>query len=92
MVTEQIDQKMSGNPIFGFLMSFGIGAVAGWIADKMSSKPALSLHMLLGIAGALIGGRVGEALDISLFGIREPIAGLLGSIFVPTGWRQIQSP
>ena len=91
MVTEQIDQKMSGNPIFGFLMSFGIGAVAGWIADKMSSNPLFPCTCFR-IAGALIGDRVGEALDISLFGIREPIAGLLGSIFVLIGWRQIQSP
>jgi uncharacterized membrane protein YeaQ/YmgE (transglycosylase-associated protein family) len=48
--------------------------------------------LLLGIAGALIGARVAETLEISRFGILEPIAAFLGSFFVLIGWRQIQSP
>jgi len=85
--------KLSGDPMFEFLVPFGIGAIAGWIADKISPlKSGLSLDLLLGIAGALIGARVAETLEISRFLILEPIATLLGSIFVLIGWRQIQSP
>jgi uncharacterized membrane protein YeaQ/YmgE (transglycosylase-associated protein family) len=47
--------------------------------------------MLLGIAGALVGARIGEVLDVSLFGMGGPIAALLGSAFILIGWRQIQS-
>jgi uncharacterized membrane protein YeaQ/YmgE (transglycosylase-associated protein family) len=85
--------ELSGDPMFDFLVPFGIGATAGWIADKISPlKSGLSLDLLLGIAGALIGARVAETLEISRFLILEPIATLLGSIFVLIGWRQIQSP
>jgi len=85
--------KLSGDPMFDFLVPFGIGAIAGWIAYKVSPlKSGLSLDLLLGIAGALIGARVAETLEISRFEILEPIAAFLGSIFVLIGRRQIQSP
>jgi uncharacterized membrane protein YeaQ/YmgE (transglycosylase-associated protein family) len=85
--------KLSGDPMFDFLVPLGIGAIAGWIADKISPlKSGLSLDLLLGIAGALIGARVAETLEISRFLILEPIAIFLGSIFVLIGWRQIESP
>jgi uncharacterized membrane protein YeaQ/YmgE (transglycosylase-associated protein family) len=86
-------QKLLGDPMFDFLVKFGIGAIAGWMANKINPlKPGLSLNLLLGITGALVGARVAEILQFSRFGIREPIAALLGSIFILVGWRQIQSP
>lgn len=89
----EVMHKLATDPMFDFLMKLGIGAAVGWIADKISPlKPGLSLNVLLGITGALVGARVGEILEISRFGIPELIAAFLGSIFVLIGWRQIQSP
>jgi uncharacterized membrane protein YeaQ/YmgE (transglycosylase-associated protein family) len=86
-------QKLSGDAMFDFLVKLGIGVTVGWIGDKISPlKPGLSLNLLLGITGALVGARVAEILEISRFGILEPVAALVGSIFVVIGWRQIQSP
>lgn len=85
-------QKLSGDPMFEFLVKLGIGATVGWTGDKISpSKPGLPLNLLLGITGALVGARVAEILEISRFGILEPIAAIIGSIFVLIGWRQMQS-
>lgn len=70
-------QKLSGDPMFEFLVKLGIGATVGWTGDKISpSKPGLPLNLLLGITGALVGARVAEILEISRFGILEPIAAI----------------
>jgi uncharacterized membrane protein YeaQ/YmgE (transglycosylase-associated protein family) len=82
---------LPSDPMLNFLVKFSIGMIAGWIADKISLKRNLSLNVLLGIAGALVGARVAEVLEISPFGFREPLAAILGSIFVLIGWRQLQS-
>lgn len=80
--------------MFELLMALGIGAIAGLVANRLSpSTMNLSLSVLLGIAGALIGDRIGDVLEISRFGnIFEPVGALLGSIFVLIGWRQSQVP
>ena len=78
--------------MFSFLVPFVIGASAGWIADRISRlRPGLTLNVLLGITGALVGARVAGVLDISFFGMSGPIAALLGSVFFLIGWHQIQS-
>jgi uncharacterized membrane protein YeaQ/YmgE (transglycosylase-associated protein family) len=85
-------QKLPGDPLSSFLVQLGIGACAGWIAHKITrAKPDLTLNVLLGITGALVGAKVGEVLDISLFGMGRPVAALLGSVFILIGWRQLQS-
>ena len=59
-----------GDAMFDFLVKLGIGVTVGWIGDKISPlKPGLSLNLLLGITGALVGARVAEILEISRFGI-----------------------
>jgi uncharacterized membrane protein YeaQ/YmgE (transglycosylase-associated protein family) len=88
----EVMHKLSTDPMFHFLVKLGIGAAVGWIADSINPlRPGVYLNLLLGVTGALLGARVGEILEISRLGIVEPVAALLGSIFVLVGWRQIQS-
>ena len=62
-----------GVGIFGTLL---IGAVAGWIAEKLTgSNMGLIMNIVLGIAGAVVGNYVLRLLNIGL-------GGLLGQLIV----------
>jgi uncharacterized membrane protein YeaQ/YmgE (transglycosylase-associated protein family) len=68
-----------------FALGMLIGAVTGAIADRLtqSKERHLSLNLLLGIAGAIVGMKVAEALEIpALWECRYPIAAALGGIFI----------
>ena len=62
-------QKGNSMEGFGWIMSIVLGAIAGWIAEKiMKTDTGLLMNIILGIVGALIGnflfdmliGRSGE--------------------------------
>lgn len=54
-----------GTPGVGFFMMLLIGAVAGWLAEKITrSDHGLLTNILVGIAGSFVGTRLAEALDI----------------------------
>lgn len=49
----------------GFLSAIVIGLLAGWIAEKMSSRDdGLIMNLIIGLLGAVLGGFIA-----SLFGI-----------------------
>jgi uncharacterized membrane protein YeaQ/YmgE (transglycosylase-associated protein family) len=61
---------------FGWIMTIIIGALAGWIAEKvMKFDTGLVMNMVLGIAGALLGNFALGLLNIGL-------AGILGQLIV----------
>jgi hypothetical protein len=50
-------QGFFGNPGVGFLSMLLIGAIAGWIAEKVTqSDHSIFTNILVGIAGSFVGG------------------------------------
>ncbi len=62
----------------GLLGAILIGILAGWIAEKVMKRDhGLFTNLLVGLAGALIGGFIANAIDF-------PFNGLVGSLIVST--------
>jgi len=50
-------QAFLGNPSVGFLEMLLIGAIAGWIAERVTeSRHSIFTNILVGIAGSFVGG------------------------------------
>jgi uncharacterized membrane protein YeaQ/YmgE (transglycosylase-associated protein family) len=81
-----------GNPSVGFFMMLIIGAIAGWIAEKVTnSDHGILTNILVGVCGALVGGKLAELLEIPVFGFfRGLAAAIIGAIIVLYLWRMIQ--
>jgi uncharacterized membrane protein YeaQ/YmgE (transglycosylase-associated protein family) len=84
-------QAFLGNPSVGLLSMLLIGILAGWIAEKVtSSDHGILTNMLVGIAGAFVGGKLAEVLQIPVFGFfRTLIAASAGAIILLWVWRMI---
>ena len=68
-----------------------IGVALGAIADRLTSpiKDDLSLNILLGVAGAIVGMEIAKVLEVPMLGqYRDEIAAGLGAIFMLIVWRQ----
>jgi uncharacterized membrane protein YeaQ/YmgE (transglycosylase-associated protein family) len=50
-------------------------------------RGSASIYVLLGIAGALVGSKVAEALDAEII-----VGAIAGATFFVIGWRQLQVP
>lgn len=84
-------QAFLGNPSVGLFSMLLIGILAGWIAEKVtSSDHGILTNMLVGIAGAFVGGKLAEVLQIPVFGFfRTLIAASAGAIVLLWVWRMI---
>jgi uncharacterized membrane protein YeaQ/YmgE (transglycosylase-associated protein family) len=61
---------------FGWIMTIILGAIAGWIAEKvMKFDIGLVMNIVLGVAGALVGNYLLSLVNIGL-------GGLLGQLIV----------
>jgi uncharacterized membrane protein YeaQ/YmgE (transglycosylase-associated protein family) len=60
--------------------------------DTMPEPQSLSLYVLLGIAGALVGARIADAIAFDFFGFGMVVAAILGAAFFVIGWRQQRAP
>jgi uncharacterized membrane protein YeaQ/YmgE (transglycosylase-associated protein family) len=78
--------SMPGVGFFGFLI---IGILAGWIAEKVTaSDHGLLTNLLVGIAGAFVGGTLASLLNIQLYGWwMNFIGATIGAILVLWLWR-----
>jgi uncharacterized membrane protein YeaQ/YmgE (transglycosylase-associated protein family) len=56
----------------------------------LPSSGSKSLYFALGIAGALVGARVADALEFGFLGPGTIIGAILGAAFFAIGWRQLQ--
>lgn len=85
-------QGFLGNPGVGFLSMLVIGALAGWIAEKVtSSDHGIFTNILVGIAGSFVGGILASLLNIPVFGfIRTLVAATIGAIVLLFIWRSVQ--
>jgi uncharacterized membrane protein YeaQ/YmgE (transglycosylase-associated protein family) len=88
-----MDYAAMGHPEVGFFTMLVIGALAGYIAEKATnSDHGLITNVLVGIAGAFVGGKIAEILEIPLTGgfFRTLIIATLGAILVLYLWRMIR--
>ena len=78
---------------FGWIMTIILGALAGWIAEKvMKFDTGLLMNIVLGIVGAVLGNKVLELLGISLGGILgQLIVAVAGACVLILAYRAIKS-
>jgi len=84
-------QAFMNDPAVGFFQLLLIGIIAGWIAEKITaSDHGIFTNMLVGIAGAFIGGKLAEVLQIPVFGFwRTLLSASAGAIVLLGVWRAI---
>jgi uncharacterized membrane protein YeaQ/YmgE (transglycosylase-associated protein family) len=58
----------------------------------MQGPSSKFLYILLGIAGALVGAKVADALELYFLGFGSVIGAILGAAFFVIGWRQLHPP
>jgi uncharacterized membrane protein YeaQ/YmgE (transglycosylase-associated protein family) len=77
-----------GQPSVGFFAMLIIGALAGWIAERVTeSNHGILTNILVGIAGSFVGTRLAEIADIPVFGFwRVLLAATVGAIILLMVW------
>ncbi|MDJ1156834.1 GlsB/YeaQ/YmgE family stress response membrane protein [Chelatococcus sp. SYSU_G07232] len=82
-----------GQPGIGLFMMLIIGFLAGYIAEKATaSDQGFLTNILVGIAGAFVGGKLAEVMDIPVFGfVRTLVAATVGAIIILWVWRRLRS-
>jgi uncharacterized membrane protein YeaQ/YmgE (transglycosylase-associated protein family) len=85
-------QAFFGNPGVGFLSMLLIGAIAGWIAERVTeSNHSIFTNILVGIAGAFVGGELAGVLNIPVFGFfRTLVAATVGAILILFIWHRLR--
>lgn len=85
-------QAFMSQPGVGFFTMLLIGALAGWIAERVTaSDHGILTNILVGIAGAFIGGKLAEIADIQVFGFwRTLVSAVVGALILLFGWRAIR--
>src|SRR5262245_38699563 len=87
-------QQFFGSPGVGFFSMLVIGALAGWIAEKVTaSDHSIFTNILVGIAGAFVGGALAHVLNIPVFGFfRTLVAAIAGAVLILFVWHRVQKP
>jgi uncharacterized membrane protein YeaQ/YmgE (transglycosylase-associated protein family) len=60
--------------------------------QTMPGSDSKSIYPLLGIAGALVGGRISDVLGFDFLSFGSALGIILGAAFFIIGWRQLQPP
>ncbi|MGI9511274.1 MAG: GlsB/YeaQ/YmgE family stress response membrane protein [Anderseniella sp.] len=78
---------------FGWIMTIILGALAGWIAEKvMKFDTGLLMNIVLGIAGALVGNFLLAALGLAFGGlIGQLVVAVAGACLLIYVYRMIKS-
>jgi uncharacterized membrane protein YeaQ/YmgE (transglycosylase-associated protein family) len=86
-------QGFLGHPELGFLSMLLIGAVAGWVAEKVTeSNHSIFTNILVGIAGSFVGGVLASLLNIRVFGfVRTLMAATIGAILILFVWHRVHN-
>lgn len=71
----------------GFFASIIVGLIAGWIASKiMKAKGGLIIHLILGVAGSILGGWISGLLTgvnlASGLNLTSILVSIVGAILV----------
>ena len=75
----------------GFFTMLIVGALAGWIAEKLTkSDHGLITNIILGIVGAFVGGMLASLFGVSVRGFFGTlIAAIVGATLVIVAYRAI---
>ena len=81
-------QAFFSQPGVGFFTMLLIGAIAGWIAERVtSSNHGIFTNILVGIAGSFVGAKLAEIGEVPVFGFwRTLTAAVAGAIIVIVIW------
>ncbi|MGE3245699.1 MAG: GlsB/YeaQ/YmgE family stress response membrane protein [Beijerinckiaceae bacterium] len=81
-----------GTPQVGFFMLILIGAVAGWVAERVTrSDHGIFTNILVGVAGSFVGSSLADAFGIAIRGrLGYLMAAIVGAIIVIWLWRAIR--
>ena len=81
-----------GTPGVGFFTLLIIGALAGWIAEKITkSDHGILTNVVVGIAGSFVGSTLATSFNIAVSGgISRLIAAVVGAVIVVYAWRLIK--
>lgn len=82
-------QAFFAQPGVGFFTMLLIGAIAGWIAERVTqSNHGIFTNILVGVAGAFVGAKLAEIAEVPVFGfVRTLIAASIGAIIILYAWR-----
>ena len=85
-------QSFFTQPGVGFFMMIVIGAIAGWIAERVTqSDHGIFTNILVGIAGAFVGAKLAEIAQIEVFGfLRTLISASIGAVIILGAWRMLR--
>ncbi len=85
-------QAFLSQPGVGFFTMLLIGAIAGWIAERVTeSNHGIFTNILVGIAGSFVGGKLAEIGEIPVFGFwRTLISAAIGAVLLLFAWRMIR--
>ena len=85
-------QAFFSQPGVGFFTMLLIGAIAGWIAERVtSSNHGILTNILVGIAGAFVGAKLAELAQVPVFGFwRTLLSAAVGAVLILFIWRTIR--
>ena len=83
---------MSADPLLIFALRPVIGGLVGFLFHQFaSSRSEVSLDVLLGAGGGLVGGMIACFPELQAFGpYRDPFGAALGAIFFVLGWDKLR--
>jgi len=86
-------QGLLGMPGVGFFGMLIVGIIAGFIAEKVTaSDHGLFTNLLVGIAGAFVGGTLASVLGVQVYGfLGSLITASIGAIIVLWVWRRVSA-
>jgi uncharacterized membrane protein YeaQ/YmgE (transglycosylase-associated protein family) len=84
-------QGLMGMPGVGFFSMLFIGILAGYVAEKVTaSDHGLFTNLLVGIAGAFVGGTLATTLGVQVYGFfGSLITASVGAVIVLWVWRRV---
>jgi uncharacterized membrane protein YeaQ/YmgE (transglycosylase-associated protein family) len=84
-------QGILGHPGTGLFTMLIIGGLAGWIAGMITEfRHGILTNILVGMAGAFIGGKLADVLDIPVAGFfRVLICAIVGAIIILFIWQRL---
>jgi uncharacterized membrane protein YeaQ/YmgE (transglycosylase-associated protein family) len=85
-------QAFLSQPGVGFFTMILIGAIAGWIAERVTeSDHGIFTNILVGIAGSFVGAKLAEIAEVPVFGfMRTLISASIGAILILFAWRTLR--
>lgn len=85
-------QAFMSQPGVGFFAMILIGAIAGWIAERVTaSDHGIFTNILVGVCGAFVGAKLAEVAQVTVFGFwRTLISASIGAVIILFAWRMIR--